>query len=58
MDDFTFVGKSVDWCLSHLAEVLKTYEDWNIVLSCEKMSLNGERRYCIWSSHVTEGDRG
>ena len=45
MDDFLVVGDSFDQCLSHLAEVLKRCEDFNIVINWKKMSLYGERRY-------------
>ena len=33
MDDFLIVGNSFDRCLSHLADVLKRYEDCNLVLN-------------------------
>ena len=33
MDDFSVVGDSFEWCLSHLSEVLKRCEDCNLVLN-------------------------
>ena len=36
MDDFSAVGDSFDRFLNHLAEVLKRYEDCNLVLNYEK----------------------
>ena len=36
MDDFSVVGDSLDHCLSHLAEVLKRCEDYNLVLNWKK----------------------
>ena len=33
MDDFSVVGDSFDRCLSHLEEVLKRCEDFNLVLN-------------------------
>ena len=36
MDDFSVVGESFEWCLSHLSEVLKRSEDCNLVLNWGK----------------------
>ena len=36
MDDFSLVGDSFEWCLSHLSEVLNRCEDYNLVLNWEK----------------------
>ena len=36
MDDFSVVGDSFDRCLSHLEEVLKRCEDFNLVLNWKK----------------------
>ena len=36
MDDFSVVGYSFERCLSHLSEVLKRCEDFNLVLNREK----------------------
>ena len=33
MDNFSVVGDSFDQCLSNLAEVLKSFEDVNLVLN-------------------------
>ena len=35
IDDFSVVGDSFEQCLSHLSEVLKRYEDCNLVLNWE-----------------------
>ena len=58
IDDFLVVGNTLDWCLSHLAEVLKKYEDYDLVLNWKKMSLYGERGYIIGTSHLVEGYSG
>ena len=39
MDDFLVSGDSFDRCLSHLAAVLKRYEDYNLVLNWENFTL-------------------
>ena len=36
MDDFSVVGDSFEWCLSHLSEVLKMCEESNLVLNWGK----------------------
>ena len=36
MDDFSVDGDSFDRCLNNLSEVLKRYEDYNLVLNREK----------------------
>ena len=36
MDDFSVVGDSFERCLSHLSEVLKRCEDFNLVLNWKK----------------------
>ena len=36
MDDFSVVDDSFEHCLSHFLEVLKGYEDCNLVLNWEK----------------------
>ena len=36
MDDLSMVSDSFDWCLSHLAEVLKRCENCNLVLNWKK----------------------
>ena len=36
MDDFSVVGDSFERCLTNLSEVLKRYEDCNLVLNWEK----------------------
>ncbi|GKC97298.1 DNA-directed DNA polymerase [Tanacetum coccineum] len=36
MDDFSFFGDSFDSCLSNLEQMLKRYEDMNLVLNWEK----------------------
>jgi len=33
IDDYSVVGNSFDWCLNHLAEVLKICEDCNLGLN-------------------------
>ena len=33
MNDFSVVGDSFEWCLSHSSEVLKRCEDCNLVLN-------------------------
>ena len=33
MDDFSVVGDSFERCLSHLSEVIKRFEDCNLVLN-------------------------
>ena len=37
MDDFSVVGDSLERCLNYLSEVLKRYEDCNLVLNWEKV---------------------
>lgn len=49
IDDFSVVGDSFHWCLSNLVEVLKRYEDCNLVLNWEKCHFG--------SLHLGEGDR-
>ena len=36
IDDFSVVGDSFEQCLNHLSEVLKRYEDCDLVLNWEK----------------------
>ena len=36
MDDFSVIGESFDRCLSHLAEVLKRCENFNLIVNWEK----------------------
>ena len=53
MDDFSVVGDSFNHCLSHFSEVKMCR--LQLCAQLGKISLHGERRYCIKTLHLREG---
>ncbi|TMX03846.1 hypothetical protein EJD97_013572, partial [Solanum chilense] len=52
MYDFSVVGDSFQRCLSHLSEVLKRYEDCDLVLNCKKSTSWLKRVFTGGSSRI------